>query len=176
MKKKHCKEGRPGSNQMILIHSKVNKLFKKQGTNTLYCFANGHYQTVHPPSLTLIPPLIPTHSHPPKIMPFHRIHVAIKLGRMGGDLGWKKLFKSSYVFSTLAFLVSLCARMFYMLAVLKYFLCLCVCVLLWHRLSYFLCIWKVNFQKSLYRKISLYSKKYLEPTWTSKKEYFAKKN
>ena len=121
MKKKHCKEGRPGSNQMILIHSKVNKLFKKQGTNTLYCFANGHYQTVHPPSLTLIPALIPTHSHPPKIMPFHRIHVAIKLGRMGGDLGWKKLFKSSYVFSMLAFLVSLCARMFYMLAVLKYF-------------------------------------------------------
>ena len=126
MKKKHCKEGRPGSNQMILIHSKVNKLFKKQGTNTLYCFANGHYQTVHPPSLTLIPPLIPTHSHPPKIMPFHRIHVAIKLGRMGGDLGWKKLFKSSYVFSMLACVLmcshvlhACCAQIFFMLMCLR---------------------------------------------------------
>ena len=46
---------------MILIHSNVSKLFKKQDTNTVYCFANGHYQTVHPPSLTLIPP---THPYP----------------------------------------------------------------------------------------------------------------
>ena len=76
----------------------------------------------------------------------------------------------------LACFVFLCAHMFYMLAVLKYLTCLRACVLLWHRLSYFLCIWKVNFQKSLYRKISFYSKKYLEPTWTSKKEFFAKKN
>ena len=49
------------------------------------------------------------------------------------------------------------------------------CVLIWHCLSYFLCIWKVNFQKFLYRKISLYSKKYLEPTWASMKESFCKK-
>ena len=70
-----------------------------------------------------------------------------------------------YVFSMHACFVSLCAHVFYMLAVLKYLTCLRACVLLWHRLSYFLCIWKVNFQKSLYRKISFYSEKYLEPTW-----------
>ena len=57
-----------------------------------------------------------------------------------------------YVFSMFACFVSLCAHMFYMLAVLKYLTCLRACVLLWHRLSYFLCIWKVNFQKSSYRK------------------------
>ena len=81
----------------------------------------------------------------------------------------------AYVFSMLACFVSLCAHMFYMLAVLKYLTCLRACVLLWHQLSYFLCIWKVNLQKSLYRKISFYSRKYLEPTWTSKREFFAKK-
>ena len=69
-----------------------------------------------------------------------------------------------YVFSMLACFVSLCAHMFYILAVLKYLTCLHACMLLWHCLSYFLCIWKVNFQKSLYRKISFYSKKYLEPS------------
>ena len=74
--------------------------------------------------------------------------------------------------SMLTCFVSFCAHMFYMPAVLRYLTCLRVCVLLWHRLSYFLCIWKVNFQKSLYRKISFYLKKYLEPTWTSKKEFF----
>ena len=56
-----------------------------------------------------------------------------------------------YVFSMLACFVSLCAHMFYILAVLKYLTCLHACMLLWHCLSYFLCIWKVNFQKSLYR-------------------------
>ena len=57
-----------------------------------------------------------------------------------------------YEFSMLACPVSLCAHIFYMHAVLKYGTCLRTCVLLWHRLSYFLCIWKVNFQKSSYRK------------------------
>ena len=28
------------NNQMILIHLNVSKLFKKQHTNTLHCFAN----------------------------------------------------------------------------------------------------------------------------------------
>ena len=80
-------------------------------------------------------------------------------------------------FSMLACFVSLCAHIFYMLAVLKYLTCLRACRLLWHGLSYFLCIWKVNFQKSLYRKIYFYSKKYLESTWTSMKEvFFAEKN
>ena len=72
--------------------------------------------------------------------------------------------------------VSLCAHMFCMLAVLEYLTCLHACVLRWHHLSYFLCIWRVNFQKSLYIKIYFYSKKYLEPTWTSMKEFLAKKN
>ena len=42
-KNKHCmerKKGRSGSNQMVLIHSNVIKIFKKQHTNTLHCFAN----------------------------------------------------------------------------------------------------------------------------------------
>ena len=53
-KNEHCmerKKGRSGSNrtiqfhlnvsnQMMLIHSNVNKFFKKQPTNTLYCFEN----------------------------------------------------------------------------------------------------------------------------------------
>ena len=53
-KNKHCmqrKNGRSGSNRMILIYlnvsnriilfqSNVSKFFKKQHTNTLYCFAN----------------------------------------------------------------------------------------------------------------------------------------
>ena len=71
------------------------------------------------------------------------------------------------MFSMLACFVSSCAHMAYMIAVLKYLTCLRACVLLWHYLSYFLCICKVNFQKFLYRKILFYSKKYLEPTWTS---------
>ena len=49
-------------------------------------------------------------------------------------------------------------------------------VFLWHCLSYFLYIWKVKFQQFLYRKISFYLEKYLKPTWTSMKEFFAKKN
>ena len=54
----------------------------------------------------------------------------IKIGRMDGNLECKKLFKSFYVFSMLACFVSLCAHMFYMLAVLKYLTCLRACVLL----------------------------------------------
>ena len=77
-----------------------------------------------------------------------------------------------YVFSMLACFVSLCAHMFYMLAVLNYLTCLRACVLLWHRSFYFLCIWKVNFQKFLYRKIYFYLKKYAEPTWTSMTGFF----
>ena len=82
-----------------------------------------------------------------------------------------------HVFSMLACFVSLCAHMFYMLAVLKYLTCLRACVPPWHSLPYFLCIWKVNFQKSLYRKIkkNFYSKKYLEPIWESMKEFFFEK-
>ena len=82
----------------------------------------------------------------------------------------------AYVFTCLACLLVLWP---YVLTCFTCLLCsniLHACVLLWHRLPYFLCIWKVNFQKSLYRKFSFYSKKYLEPTWTSKKEFFAKKN
>ena len=79
--------------------------------------------------------------------------------------GWRVHVLTCYVFSMLACFVFLRAHMFYMLAVLKYLTCLRACVLLWHPLSYFLYIWKVNFQKSLYRKISFYSEKYLEPTW-----------
>ena len=81
-----------------------------------------------------------------------------------------------YAWTMLACSVSLCADMIYMFVVLKYLTCLRACMLLWHRLSYFLCIWKVNFQKSSYRKNSFYSNKYLEPTWTSMKEFFVKKN
>ena len=55
------------------------------------------------------------------------------------------------------------------LLVLKYFTCLRACVLLWHRLSYFICVWKGNFQNSLHRKISFYSKKYLELTIFAKR-------
>ena len=33
-------KGRSWSNQMILIHSNVNKFFKKQHINTFYCFVN----------------------------------------------------------------------------------------------------------------------------------------
>ena len=51
--------------------------------------------------------------------------MAIKIGRMDGNLECKKLFKSFYVFSMLACFVSLCAHMFYMLAVLKDLTCLC---------------------------------------------------
>ena len=54
----------------------------------------------------------------------------IKIGRMDGNLECKKLFKSFYVFSMLACFVSLCAHIFYMLAVLKDPTCLRVCVLL----------------------------------------------
>ena len=89
---------------------------------------------------------------------------------------WRVHVLTCYVFSMLACFVFLRAHMFYMLAVFKYLTCLRACVLLWHPLSYFLYIWKVNFQKSLYRKISFYSEKYLEPTWASMKEFFAKKN
>ena len=48
------------------------------------------------------------------------------------------------------------AHMSYMIAVLKYPMCLRSCVLLWHCLSYFLYIWKVKFQNFLYRKICLF--------------------
>ena len=34
------KEARSGSNQIILIHSNVSNILKKQCTKTLYCFAN----------------------------------------------------------------------------------------------------------------------------------------
>ena len=34
------KKGRSGSNRIMLIHSNIRKLFKKQHSNTLYCFAN----------------------------------------------------------------------------------------------------------------------------------------
>ena len=82
-----------------------------------------------------------------------------------------------YVFSMLACFVSLCAHIFYMLAVLKYLTSLRASVPLWHSLPYFLCIWKVNFQKSLYRKIkkNFYSKKCLEPIWAPMKEVFFRK-
>ena len=36
------KKGRSGSDRMILVHSNVRKFFKKQSTNTLYCFASRH--------------------------------------------------------------------------------------------------------------------------------------
>ena len=77
-----------------------------------------------------------------------------------------------HVFSVLASLMSLCAHMSYMLAVLKYLTCLGARVLLWHRLSYFLYTWKVIFQFQfplfLYR-FFFYSEKYLESTWTTMK-------
>ena len=79
-----------------------------------------------------------------------------------------------YVFSVRACFMSLRAVMSYMLAVFKYLTCLRACVLLWHYLSYFLYIWKVNFHGSLNRKISFYSEKYLEPTWTSMNGFFVK--
>ena len=62
----------------------------------------------------------------------------------------------------------------YMLAVLKYSTCLRACGLLSQRLSYFFLHLEVKFQKFLYRKTSFYSE-YLEPTWTSMKEFFARK-
>ena len=74
-----------------------------------------------------------------------------------------------YVFSILACFVSLCAHMFHMIAVLKYLTCLCACVLLWHGLSYFLYIWKVNFQKSFYRNfffsLKVVFRTHLEQPW-----------
>ena len=36
------KKGSSGSNKMILLHSNVSKYFKKQHTNTVYCFASRH--------------------------------------------------------------------------------------------------------------------------------------
>ena len=77
-----------------------------------------------------------------------------------------------YVFSMLACFVSLCAHIFYMLAALKYLTYLRACMLLWHRLSYFLCIWKVNLQKFLYRII------WSSEKWRTSYEgvFFAKKN
>ena len=81
-----------------------------------------------------------------------------------------------HVFSMLACFISLHAHMSWMFAVIKYLTCLPACVLLWHLLSYFLYIWRIKFEKFLYRTISLYSEKYFEPTWTCIKEFFAKIN
>ena len=80
----------------------------------------------------------------------------------------------AYMFTCLACLLVLCPYVFTCFACLLCSNILHAYMLLWHRLSYFLRIWKVNFQKSFDRKI--YSRKYLEPTWTSMKEFFAKKN
>ena len=70
----------------------------------------------------------------------------------------------AHVFRMVAFVMSLRARMPYMLDVLQYFTCLRACVLLRHRLSYFLYIWKVKFQKFLYIENYIFSEKYLEQT------------
>ena len=54
-----------------------------------------------------------------------------------------------HVFSMLACFISLHAHMSWMFAVIKYLTCLPACVLLWHLLSYFLYIWRINFWKIL---------------------------
>ena len=60
-----------------------------------------------------------------------------------------------------------CAQISYVLLCLRP---LCPC------LSYLLYIWKVKLQKFLNRKICFYSYKYLEPIWTSMKEFLWKKS
>ena len=68
----------------------------------------------------------------------------------------------AHVFRMVACVMPLRARMPYMLDLLQYFTCLRACVLLRHRLSYFLYIWKVKFQKFLYIENYIFSEKYLE--------------
>ena len=81
----------------------------------------------------------------------------------------------AYVFSMLAcFYVLMCSHVLHACCA-QISNVLSACVLLRHGLSYFLYIWKVNFQKSLYRKISFYSENYLEPTWTSMKKFLRKR-
>ena len=87
----------------------------------------------------------------------------------------------AYAFTCLACLLvfmSLRAHMPFMLAVLKYLTCLvlaCFFDIICPIFVFFFNIWKVNFQKSSYRKISFYSEKYLEPSWTSMKEFLRKR-